>query len=195
MDKVVFAKANSDDSGAGVGNAGEAGIVGGIFGFVDNVSSEEVAFVICAFGGRVATNTITDGVDVFSGSLEGFVYFDAGGGVFDFGVFETKVGVGLAAGGEYDAIYADHFFGVVTLKDDTFGGVVLLQSDDFAVGEYHDTEIIGEIIGNGSADFFVFAREDATGLFHNDGFGAELGIIFGDLAAGGAAANDKYGLG
>ena len=48
----------------------------------DNVGGEEVAFVICAFGGRVATDAIANGVDAFGGSLEGFVYFDAGGGVF-----------------------------------------------------------------------------------------------------------------
>ena len=127
--------------------------------------------------------------------MEGFVYFDAGGGVFDFGVFETKVGVGFTASGEYDAIYADHFFGVVILEDDTFGSVVLFDGDDFAAGKYHNTEIVGEIIGNGGANFSIFARENAVGFFHNDGFGTEFGIIFGDFAAGRAATNDEYGFG
>ena len=38
-----------------------------------------------------AAKTITDGIDVFGGSLEGFIDSNAGGFELDFGVFETVV--------------------------------------------------------------------------------------------------------
>ena len=70
--------------------------------------------------------------------MEIFVYFDAGGGVFDLGVFEAEVGIWLAAGSKNNTVDANHFFGVVVLENDALGSVVLLEGDNFAIWQDHN---------------------------------------------------------
>ena len=123
--------------------------------------------------------------------MEELVCFDAGGGVFDFGIFETEVGIGLATGSKYDAIDANHFFDVVVLEDNTFGHVVLFEGDNFAVWQNHNAEHISEIICDSLASVGIFVWEQARGFFHNDGFSAKFGIVFGNFAAGGPTTNDN----
>ena len=126
--------------------------------------------------------------------MEGLVYFDgAGFGKFNSGVFEAIIGSRGAAGGENDAIYTDHFFGAVVLEYDTLGGFVLFEGDDFAAGKSSDAES-AKVIRYSLADFWVFGREETGSTFHDEDFGAELSIVFGDFASSGTAADDESRL-
>ena len=123
--------------------------------------------------------------------MEEFVYHDAFAIKFDAGVFETEVGSWLGAGGKDDTIDIDHFFLATYVKDDGFDITRLGDGNNLGTWDNHDAEFIGEIIGKESADFFVFAREDARFLLHDKGAGAKFCEVLGDFATGGAAANDK----
>lgn len=74
--EFVFAEANSNYGRRGIGDSGKASVVSDIFSMIDEVGSQETTFIVGTFGGGfVVADAITDGVDIFNGSLEGFIHF------------------------------------------------------------------------------------------------------------------------
>ena len=86
-----FVKTGSSNHGAGTSEARDVLEFDDGLGAVDEIDGEGGAFVVGAFGGRVAADAVADSVDVFGRSLEEFVDGNAGRGIFDFGVFETVI--------------------------------------------------------------------------------------------------------
>ena len=115
-----------------VDSTDETLIVDRSFDFVDDVVGQSGGFGLSAVGGGFVAEAIADGVDMLGGGFEEAVNGNAGFLVFNFGVFETVVEARFAAGGKDDAIYTDHFFGVVMTENDALTEFVLLQCDDFA---------------------------------------------------------------
>ena len=70
-----------------VDEARNATVVDLIFGFFDDIGGEAEALLVRAFGGGFAADTITNGVNVFGGSFEEFIDFNASVFIFDAGVF------------------------------------------------------------------------------------------------------------
>ena len=67
----------------------------------------------------------------------------------------------------------------------------LLEGNDFGASDDHNAEFVFKIFAERFAGFFVFAREKARGTFHDENFGAEFGVIFGDFATSGTATDDE----
>ncbi len=80
------------------------------------------------------TEAVADSKDVLSGGFEIFIDDNAGGFVFDFGIFETIIEGRLTAGGENDAIDANHFFVFAIFEDDAFRKFVFFEGDNFGTG-------------------------------------------------------------
>ena len=157
--EVVFIKTDGNNSWVGVGQANKAVIVGGIFGFINEICGKDRAFVVGKLGRGIFAKAIADGVDILGGSFEIAVDDNARILVFDAGVFETKIESGLAAGGEDDAVGANHFFGAAIYENDALSGGVLFERDDFRTGENHYAKFAREVTCDSVADFFVFAGE------------------------------------
>ena len=172
-------------------------MVCGGFDFAREVAHEDFGFGESAFGGRIfGARGVAETENVLGGGGEVFVDEDAGTFVFDAGVVETEVfDVGSGAGGEGDAVDADHFFLGFASKNGDAGGGVLVEGDKARAGENGDVEVFGEVAVNGVADFFVLFGKEAGGAFHDDDFGTELGVKSGDFDAGGAAADDEGAFG
>ena len=86
---VVFADADRSNHWEGCGDARHYVVVGRDFVAFCEVVRGYLAFIHGASGGAFATDTVACGVDMFGGSLEMVVDFDAFAVVFDFGIFET----------------------------------------------------------------------------------------------------------
>lgn len=71
---------------------------------------------------------------MLGGGFEILIDDNARGFVFDFGVFETVIEGRLTAGGENDAIDANHFFIFAVFKDDAFRKFVFFECDNFGAG-------------------------------------------------------------
>ena len=72
-------------------------VISGVFGFVDEIGGEDVAFVVGDFGRGIFAKNIADSIDVFGGSFKIFVGGNASVFVFDAGVFETIIEYWLTA--------------------------------------------------------------------------------------------------
>ena len=166
-------------------------IISEVFGFIDEVGSEDGAFIIGDFGGRFFAETVANGVDVFGGSFKIAIDENTRVFVFDAGVFETVVESGLASGGKNNAVGANHFFGTTIDENNMFDGIILFESNNFGVGENHDAKFTSKITGESLADFFVFAGKNARGGFEENNFDTKFGIIRSDFAASGTGA-DNY---
>lgn len=194
--ELRFIVAKSDHGGQGIDGAWETGVVGHAAGFVGEVVGNEAALVLGASGGGIIICAVADGIDVLGTGLEisvgldkaGFIELYASGG-------EAVVVDWAAAGGKDDAIHADHFFGFFGFEDDVFGGVVLADGGDFGAGEDSDFEVALEVLGHGGGNVWILVGEQAAGLLGNKSFDAKGGVVFGQLAAGGATADDNGGLG
>ena len=90
---------------------------------------------------------------------------------------------------------ADHFVGSGMMEDDTFGLAVLFDCDNFGCSKNGNAEATGEVICDGITSFFVFAREEMSGRFGEDNFGAELSKVFGDFATSRTATDDHNDFG
>ena len=93
------------------------------------------------------------------GSLEAAVYFDAVFSVFDAGVIKAEVGVGGGTGSKYNVVNADGFLGIFELKGDFLASVIFFDGDNISTSDNHNAVAMSEILSEGSAGFFVFARK------------------------------------
>ena len=72
--------------------ADEATVSSDCLRFVGEISRENGCLVFDSFGGgNFVAKTITDGIDIFGGSLERTIDDDAGTFIFDAGIFETII--------------------------------------------------------------------------------------------------------
>lgn len=77
---------------------------------------------------------VADSKNMLGGSFEIFVDDNTGGLVFNFGVFETVIEGRLTAGGEDNAVDADHFFVFAVFEYDAFRKFVFFERDNFGAG-------------------------------------------------------------
>ena len=86
LDKIVFVKADGGDFWKSANSTDETLIIDGTFDFVDNVISKSSGFGVSAVGRGIATNAVTNGINIFSGSFKITINSNAGVCEFDFGV-------------------------------------------------------------------------------------------------------------
>ncbi len=98
-------------------------------------------------GRGITFNTVTDGIDVFGGSLETFVDGDAGIGGFGFGFFKTDGEIGDEACREDDFVDVDNFLAAFKLKNYSFTNFVFFDCGNFARGQDGNTKAVGEEVG------------------------------------------------
>ncbi len=84
--EVDFIIANDGNFWKSINGADEASVAGVTFGTASKIRNENRGLIFGALGGRFATNTVANGVNIASGSLEHAIDFDTGFGVFDAGV-------------------------------------------------------------------------------------------------------------
>lgn len=106
-------------------------VIDRVFDFVYQVVGKRKTFGFGAIGRRSLAEAVADSKDMLSGGFEVFVDNNAGGFIFDFGVFKTIIEGRLTAGGENDTIDTDHFFVFAVFKDNAFRKFIFFECDDF----------------------------------------------------------------
>lgn len=195
MDKFLFSQTEGGDFGESFDGADEALVVDRVFDFVKQVIGKRETFGFGAIGGRGLAETVADSEDVFGGGFEIFIDDNAGGFVFDLGVFEAVIEGGLTASGDNNAIDADHFFVFAVFEDNAFGEFVFFESNNFGAGEDGDAKFLGKIFGQSIASLRVFLREEVVFGLEKHDFNTEFGVVGSDFAASGAAADNGCDFG
>ena len=89
--KIVFVEADGGDFGISVSDATKTAIINDGFTFVDQIVSQDGTFVVGAFSGRFLSETITNSLNMFSGSFKVFIDDNAVIVVFDAGIFQAVI--------------------------------------------------------------------------------------------------------
>ena len=163
--------------------------------FLDKVIGKGKALLGSNIGGRITTDAVTDSVNMLGRSFEILINGDTSVFELNTSIIKTKINIGLTASGEYDVRNANHFFAVAEAKNDIFASIVFTDGDDFASVEDGGTEFFGEIIGEGEANFGIFAGKNALVHVEENNFGAEFGIVGSDFATSGASSDDSDDFG